>query len=69
MAVPKYPCGRCGKRAKAEQMVYSRFSGARYCRDLNACAQRSRRKSRKFSDPEFGAAARPPHDRDRNDVE
>lgn len=41
MAVPKYHCGRCGKKGTAEQMVYSRFSGNRYCIDLAACARRA----------------------------
>lgn len=48
-AKPKYPCGKCGKRATAEQMLYSRFTHARYCTDLDACARRAAKRKRKES--------------------
>jgi hypothetical protein len=28
----RYPCARCGRRDKAERMVFSRTTGNRYCR-------------------------------------
>lgn len=47
MAAPKYPCGRCGKPGAAEQMIYSRHSGNRYCIDMAACAKRAASKKKR----------------------
>ncbi len=46
--IKTYPCAICGKRARSEQMLFSRFTRKRYCADLEAdleaCRKRSRRK-------------------------
>ena len=48
-------CSRCGRKFRAtEPRVYSRFTGSRYCTDLNACAARARR--RKARSPQEEAA-------------
>lgn len=41
---PRYGCGVCGKRDTAERMIYSRFTGNRYCVDLAACRARKLKK-------------------------
>ena len=28
---PRYTCGLCGRKVTAEESVYSRFTGNRYC--------------------------------------
>jgi len=38
-----YRCGCCGKRLKADQWIYSRWTGNRYCTDLDACTKRTKR--------------------------
>jgi len=40
---PRHSCARCGKRGTAEQLIYSRHTGSRYCQDLGACAARAQR--------------------------
>lgn len=45
-AVTRYACARCGKRQPADQMVYSRFTKNRYCRQLDDCARRAKRRKR-----------------------
>jgi hypothetical protein len=42
--VTRYPCSRCGKKDTAEHLVYSRFTGNRYCPDLDACDRRAKRR-------------------------
>lgn len=42
--VPKHTCARCGKRQRAEQMIYSRHTRNRYCRDFGACDRRTLRR-------------------------
>jgi hypothetical protein len=41
-------CARCGKRLPADpdQRVYSRFTRAYYCANVNACSKRARRLKR-----------------------
>ena len=34
---PRYPCGLCKRKFRAEQMVYLRFTGNRYCRPGVGC--------------------------------
>lgn len=41
----KHSCARCGKRLRAEQMIYSRHTRARYCRDFGACDRRVLRRT------------------------
>ena len=36
-------CDRCGKRLKPNVWIYSRFTGARYCTDINACDRRAKK--------------------------
>jgi hypothetical protein len=45
MPAKRYPCGVCGKPDVAEKMIFSRFTGSRYCADLAACAKRAKRKT------------------------
>jgi hypothetical protein len=47
VAAPRYACGRCGRRATADRMVYSRHSGNRYCIDMGACAKRAAARKRR----------------------
>ena len=42
---PKYECGVCGKRRPAAQMIYSRFTGDRYCASGKLCKRRRARKA------------------------
>lgn len=42
-AARRYACGTCGKRGKADEMIYSRHTGSRYCADLTACMKRRKR--------------------------
>lgn len=42
-------CARCGRRFRktergANLVIYSRWTGAHYCADLNACAKRAKRR-------------------------
>lgn len=43
--VVRHACARCGKKQKAEQMVFSSHTRKRYCSDLGACGRRARRVS------------------------
>ena len=45
-AKPKrgFVCTRCGKRLKTDTYIFSRFTGARYCIALDACAKRSKKR-------------------------
>lgn len=43
MSAVTHPCGICGKRDRSEAMVYSRFTGSRYCADKAACDRRAKR--------------------------
>lgn len=38
----KHECAKCGRRDYAENMVYSRHTGKRYCRDLDCHRRRKR---------------------------
>ncbi len=40
-----YHCAICGRRARPEAMVYSRFTRSRYCAELDACHARGRRRA------------------------
>ncbi len=42
-----YPCARCGKHARPEAMIFSRFTGNRYCVDDKACDRRRKRKAKR----------------------
>lgn len=47
-AQPKYPCALCGRRDRAEAMVYSSHTGNRYCgSNVNECHARHRRQKRR----------------------
>lgn len=47
-AAIRYECGVCGKRITAEQAIYSRHTGARYCAfDTDACRKRGKARKRK----------------------
>jgi hypothetical protein len=39
-------CARCGKRLGNALYVYSRFTHARYCANVGACAKRARRRKK-----------------------
>jgi hypothetical protein len=42
--VSKYACARCGKKNTAARMVFSRFTGNRYCAyETGACEKRAKR--------------------------
>lgn len=47
MSAREYSCAHCGKAGTAAGMVYSRFTGNRYCREYDACMRRSERAKRK----------------------
>ena len=47
MRAPRYACERCGKKGRADQMLYSRHSHNRYCIDLAACARRAANRKRR----------------------
>lgn len=36
-----YVCARCGRKADADQFVYSKHTGKRYCVELEACKYRA----------------------------
>jgi hypothetical protein len=36
-------CSRCGSRLRQGHYVYSRFTGNRYCSNLDACTRRAKR--------------------------
>ena len=40
MSERRYRCGVCGKQDTAANMIYSRHTGARYCKDMGACRKR-----------------------------
>lgn len=40
----RHACARCGKKQKADRMVFSTHTRSRYCSDITACAKRARRK-------------------------
>jgi len=40
-----YACARCGRHASAERMIYSRWTGYRYCTDFKACNKRAERRA------------------------
>lgn len=43
--VRKYACSLCGKKSTADRMVYSTFTGQRYCgREFRACFERAAKK-------------------------
>jgi hypothetical protein len=42
-----YHCDHCGRRLKPDQWIYSRWTGSRYCTDLNACTKRAKRSKTK----------------------
>jgi hypothetical protein len=42
---PTYRCAICGKRL-GDVWVYSHFTGARYCSDVDACKARAKRRAR-----------------------
>ena len=44
--IVKHACGICGKRSTSDKMVYSRFTGNRYCADKAACDRRAKRTKR-----------------------
>lgn len=39
-------CGRCGKKITFKTWVHSRHSESYYCRDLDACGARAKKKQR-----------------------
>lgn len=39
----RYVCISCGRCRPAAEMIYSRYTGARYCRDVKACERRAAR--------------------------
>lgn len=41
-----YACARCGKRARPEGMIFSRFIRNHYCADVDGCSRRARRRRR-----------------------
>lgn len=43
---PRHPCAICGKRSRAADMVYSRFTGNRYCIAEAACRKRAARRAK-----------------------
>lgn len=45
-SAPTYPCGVCGRRGKAEDMIYSPHTGTRYCPTLDDCRKRAARNKR-----------------------
>jgi len=45
----RYPCARCGRRAAAGEMIFSRHTRNRYCRDVDACERRAIRRARQAS--------------------
>jgi hypothetical protein len=47
MRAPRYTCERCGKKGTAEQMLFSRHTGNRYCIEFNACEKRAALRNRK----------------------
>ncbi len=42
----RYACAICGKRDRPERMVFSTHTRNRYCRDIDACSRRARRKAK-----------------------
>lgn len=43
-----YECASCGRKRPADQMLYSRHTGKRYCRfDFNHCVTLGRRKRKR----------------------
>jgi len=40
----KHACARCGAKRTSEEMVYSRFTRNRYCRNLATCEKRAARR-------------------------
>jgi hypothetical protein len=41
----KHACARCGKKDTAARMVFSRFTGNRYCAyETGACEKRAKRR-------------------------
>lgn len=36
----KYPCALCGRAGTAVNMLYSRFTGNRFCLDRSSCEKR-----------------------------
>jgi hypothetical protein len=40
----KLRCGICDRRLREGEYVYSRWTGERYCCDLNACKRKRKRK-------------------------
>lgn len=45
-----YACARCGKRQRPEKMIFSKHTRKRYCRDLDACGKRAKRKRKETAD-------------------
>lgn len=41
---PRHSCARCGKLDHADMLLHSRHTGNRYCRALEQCARRAKRK-------------------------
>ncbi len=39
-----YVCARCSRPLRNNAWIFSRFTGNRYCPDLDACAKRARSK-------------------------
>jgi len=46
----RYPCARCGRHSVADTMVYSTWTGNRFCFDLRACERRAKRRSSRAAD-------------------
>lgn len=42
----RYSCARCGRKLRAESLVYSRHTRQRYCADVRACGERAKRKGK-----------------------
>jgi hypothetical protein len=42
----KHACARCGHRDTAERMVYSAWTGERYCMRLSECDKRAAKQRR-----------------------
>ncbi len=38
-----YVCARCSRPLRNNAWIFSRFTGNRYCPDMDACAKRARR--------------------------
>jgi hypothetical protein len=41
--IGRHACARCGRLGRADRMVYSPHTGARYCQDWRACDRRAAR--------------------------